>query len=108
MTKFLKGMDEAYAYMASHDDQQIVDQISKVKAVSTLPPATVLGLVQGAKPYLPYEHGFIGPAAWNSALTSMSKWDVPGFSGSMPEAQYDTAIDMSYLQNAIGKPTSEG
>jgi ABC-type nitrate/sulfonate/bicarbonate transport system substrate-binding protein len=48
--------------------------------------------------------GYISKAVWSVALQQYAKWETPGLDVTAPYAQYNQAVDMSYLTAAL-KPS---
>lgn len=105
VAKFLKGMDDAYTYMQTHSNQEIADTIAKVPDLKSVDGKVVRTLVDGAKPYLATDRGYLTRDLWQESLPHMAGWGVPGFSPTMKSAQYDNIVDMSYYEKGIGKPS---
>jgi ABC-type nitrate/sulfonate/bicarbonate transport system substrate-binding protein len=100
VSRFLKGLDEAYAAIKQKPAADTIATLSSNPAIKQgLSTEVLTALLEKQKPRLPIE-ARISKEQWVASLTAFASFGLQGFDASNPKYAYGAVVDMSYLGKA--------
>jgi ABC-type nitrate/sulfonate/bicarbonate transport system substrate-binding protein len=102
VTRFIKAMREATALLTTKTPAYIAKLVAKSPGWIGTPVSVIEVALKSELSSFPTGKlaGNISAAAWSTALTGFTTWDIAGYSPTLPAIQYGTEINMSYFNKA--------
>ncbi|WP_181779408.1 ABC transporter substrate-binding protein [Pseudonocardia pini] len=104
--RWLKAMDRARTYLASASTDEVADLMARLPVWAGVPRQGLTVSAESFKAYLApgSERGYISEKLWQDSLGTYANFSIPRYRADDPAASYAERVDMSFYENAIGKP----
>jgi ABC-type nitrate/sulfonate/bicarbonate transport system substrate-binding protein len=104
--KLIKGMNQARQFLNHHTPAQVAAVLNAFQPFTTISPGDIPKAVSYLRPFFASgnSNGYITQGQWNQSLQGYKDFGIAGFDASDSTYTYKNMIDMSYYDQALGKP----
>jgi ABC-type nitrate/sulfonate/bicarbonate transport system substrate-binding protein len=108
VTRFLTAVVKAQRWMSKNPAKVIAAKINPVGGFALIPLHTLIVSGLYNKHFWTPTEGVITPALWQSTLTNIATWNLPGIDVANPQFSFSQRVDMSYLAAARKRAGAAG